>query len=162
MVMSSDGEPSILAWTTHVKAGLARLHGVEVVAQESAVDDSEGHGLAEHAIREMQAKIRTLKKQAEELHKGELGVDHLNYRWWVELTATSIDIGRRGGQMSGLRGSCGMAVKRELVEGSGKIMVSLWWQDDVQFEGKFAEGTHLGPTIRIDAMEMGVALVVDA
>ena len=106
------------------------MHGVEVVAEESAVDDSEGHGLAEHAIREMQAKIRTLKKQAEELHKGELGVDHLNYRWWVELAATSVDIGRRRGQMARLRGNCAMAVKREFVEGSGKSMVSLWWQGD--------------------------------
>ena len=42
---------------------------VEVVLEESAVADSQGNGLAEHALCEVKAEIRTLKKQVQELHE---------------------------------------------------------------------------------------------
>ena len=38
------------------------------------------------------ARDRTVKKQVEELHKVELGVDHLIYSWSVEFAATSISV----------------------------------------------------------------------
>ena len=42
----SDGEPSILPWRTKMTAGVARLLGVEVVPEESAVGDAPTNGLA--------------------------------------------------------------------------------------------------------------------
>ena len=60
-VMSSDGEPSILAWKTRVAAGLTRLHGIEVVREERAAGDSQGNGSAEHNSKcDVKARIRTL------------------------------------------------------------------------------------------------------
>ena len=50
------------------------------------------NGLAEHAIREVKAKIRTLKQQVQELHK--IDVDHLIFLWFVEFAAKSTTLGR--------------------------------------------------------------------
>ena len=70
----SDCEPSMLAWATQVEACLARLHGSELfwaIPTATAWRNLTG--------REVKPKIKTLKKQVEELHKVELDVDHLIY-----------------------------------------------------------------------------------
>ena len=63
-VIRSDAGPSILACKKQVAVGLARLHGVEVDVKEIAVGDSQGNGLAKHWIRELRAKIKTLKRSS--------------------------------------------------------------------------------------------------
>ena len=59
LVTRSDGEQSILAWKTHVAAGSTKSNGIEVVREESPVGGSQGHGLSRHAIRVVEAKIRS-------------------------------------------------------------------------------------------------------
>ena len=96
LVLRSDGEHSIMALKTQVVAELSRDHGVEVVPEESAVGDSQGNGLAEQAAREVKAKVRSLRLQAEELHGRPLRPDHPCLPWMVDFAAMSINIGRRG------------------------------------------------------------------
>ena len=72
-------------------AGLARLEGLEVVPEETAVGESQGNDLAEHAIREVTEKVRTWKTQVEEFRKVELGVDHFIFflgRWSSQRLST--------------------------------------------------------------------------
>ena len=64
--------------------------------EESAVGDSQGNGLAEHAVREVKAKVRTVCLQTKELHGTEIKADHPCLPWLVEYAAMSINVGRRG------------------------------------------------------------------
>ena len=74
--MSSHDEHSMLAWKTQLAAGLARLHGAEVVSEEVL-----------WAIRKAMAWQNTRcgrcwrrsGREVEELHQVELGVDHSLY-----------------------------------------------------------------------------------
>ena len=69
---------------------------MDAVLEESVVGKSHSNGLAENALRKVKEKIRMLKKQVEELHKVELGVGRLIYRWLLQFAATSINLGRKG------------------------------------------------------------------
>ena len=62
----SEKRRSILAWKKQVTVGMAKLRDVEVAPGESVVSESQGNGLAEHAILEVTAQVRTLKKQVGE------------------------------------------------------------------------------------------------
>ena len=60
------------------------------------MDDSQGDGLAEHAVREIKAKTRTLRHQCELIHKAQLPENHPMVPWVVGFAAMSINVGRRG------------------------------------------------------------------
>ena len=60
MVVRSDGEPALLA---HVKAARAMVSDVplESVHEQVSKEQNPGNGLAEGAVKELKAKIRTLR-----------------------------------------------------------------------------------------------------
>ena len=66
MVVRSDGEPALLA---HVKAARAMTMvsdvPLELVHEHVSKEQSPGNGLAEGAVEEVRAKIRTLKHSTE-------------------------------------------------------------------------------------------------
>ena len=60
------------------------------------------YGLAEHAVREVKAKTRTLKLQAEESRNTKIGNDHVCLPFMVMEAAMTINVGRRGPARPGL------------------------------------------------------------
>ena len=46
--------------------------------------DSQSNGAAEQAVREVKAKVRSLKLAAEKLHKMTIGAEHPVVTWMVE------------------------------------------------------------------------------
>ncbi|CAK0826820.1 unnamed protein product [Prorocentrum cordatum] len=84
-VFRSDGEAPLVALKTRIGAKLKEECGIETVPEESAVGDSQGNGLAEHAVREVKAKVRTVRAQVGDLHGVSIG-----------FAAMSINLGRRG------------------------------------------------------------------
>ncbi|CAK0903034.1 unnamed protein product, partial [Prorocentrum cordatum] len=81
-VFRSDGEAPLVALKTRVGAKLEEEHGVVAVPEESAVGDSQGNGLAEHAVGD--------------LHGVSVGIERPVTPWMVEFAAMSINLGRRG------------------------------------------------------------------
>ena len=78
-------------------AGLARVHGVEVVLDEdSAVDDFFKAVAWRNRRYARRAKITTLKKHVEELYKVELEVEQLIIPWLVEFAALCANIMSQG------------------------------------------------------------------
>ncbi|CAK0861852.1 unnamed protein product, partial [Prorocentrum cordatum] len=95
-VFRSDGEAPLVALQTRIGAKLKQGHGVEAVPEESAVGDSQGNGLAEHAVREVKAKVRAARAQVDDFHGVSIGIEHPVTPWMVEFAAMSISLGRRG------------------------------------------------------------------
>ena len=60
MVLRSDKEPSPMALKRRVGLMLTNEYGQEIVAEEPALGVSQDTGLAEHAVREIKAKVRSL------------------------------------------------------------------------------------------------------
>ena len=151
MILRSDGEPSVVAWKTQVAAKLRLVHGIEILPQESGVDDSQGNGLAEHAVREIKAKTRTLRHQCETIHKVSLGEDHLLIPWIVEFAAMSINVGRRGADgRTAYELRYGRAFRRELAIFGEKVLYLPSGQEKVKLADKFHEGLYIGITQRTD------------
>ena len=59
--------------------------GVKIPEESAIIDSHKNHGAVKHAIREVKAKIRTLKKQVDGVHKVECGVDNLIYPCLVDV-----------------------------------------------------------------------------
>ena len=74
-IFRSDSEAPILALKRAVGATLKSEHCEDVVMEESAVGDSSGNGSAELAVREVKAKVRTLRPEVDRLHGVEIMSD---------------------------------------------------------------------------------------
>ena len=72
-----------LAEGRNIMAKLKADHSIESVPEESAVGDSQGNGLSEHAVREIKAKARTIKAATEALHGTTIGMRHPCLPWLV-------------------------------------------------------------------------------
>ncbi|CAK0847058.1 unnamed protein product [Prorocentrum cordatum] len=83
-----EGAALLLIGKARIGAKLKEEHGIETVPEESAVGGSQGNGLAEHAAREVKAKVRTARAQVGDLHGVSIGVEHLVTPWMVEVAAT--------------------------------------------------------------------------
>ena len=75
LVVRSDGEPAVIA---HVRAARAVLAAqdvpVEVVHERVSKEQSPGNGLAEGAVKEVKAKVRTLRHAMEQgLQRSQMG-----------------------------------------------------------------------------------------
>ncbi|CAK0834951.1 unnamed protein product [Prorocentrum cordatum] len=134
-VFRSDGEASLVAVKTRIAADLEEGHGVETAPEEDAVGDPPGNGLAEHAARDVKAKIRAVRAQVDDLRDASIGADHPAILSMVEHAATSSNLGRHGadGTSQGSRRKVGI-------------------------EGEFLSGPHLGPTLRTDEVCAGAEL----
>ena len=97
VIVRSDGEPAMLA---HVRAArvVATLDGVplEVVQEQVSKSQSPGNGLAEGAVKELKAKIRTLRHCAEEGLARLIPEDHDVLAWLVQHAAATVNWFRPG------------------------------------------------------------------
>ncbi|CAK0865359.1 unnamed protein product, partial [Prorocentrum cordatum] len=150
-VFRSDGEAPLVALKTRIGAKLKEEYGIETVPEESAVGDSQGNGLAEHAVREVKAKVRTVRAQVDDLHGVSIGVEHPVTPWMVELAAMSINLGRRGAD--------GRAAW-ELRHGRpfNKDLACISEKRKAGIEDKFLAGLYLGPSLRTDEVYIGTEL----
>ena len=92
----SDTEPAILALKRVVGHILTTKFGTEIVPEEASMGDSSSHGLAEHAVREVKAKARSLAHGLKRLIGQELESTHPVVTWLIQWAAMTINIGRRG------------------------------------------------------------------
>ncbi|CAK0805864.1 unnamed protein product, partial [Prorocentrum cordatum] len=143
-VFRSDGGAPLVALKTRVGAKLKKEHGVETVPEESAVGDSQGNGLAEHAAREVKAKVRAARAQVDDLHGVSIGVEHPVTLWMVEFAAMSINLGRRGANG-----------RADLACFSEKVLYLPGGKRKARIEDKFLAGLYLGPALRTDEVYIG-------
>ncbi len=144
LILPSDGEPAIVAWKTQVAARLRTEHGVEILPQESGVDDSQGNGLAEHAVREIKAETRTLRHQCEIIHKTTLPENHHIIPWIVEFAALSINVGRRGpAGRTAYELRYGRAFRRELAVFGEKVLYLPSGHGKAKLGDKFLGGLYI-------------------
>ena len=94
ILLRNDGEPSILA-LKRAAGDLFTLETGRTVVEEVA-QDSPGNGLAEGGVRDIEAKIRTLRFDLEESLGQPLPDDHATFAWLVPWAATSVNLARRG------------------------------------------------------------------
>ena len=95
-IMRTDGEPPIVALKQEVARLLKDSHGMEVVPERPGAGDSKSNGLAEHAVRECKAKVRTLRHALEQRIGMQIDAGHLVLAWLVRYAAASINRGRVG------------------------------------------------------------------
>ena len=98
MVVRSDGEPASLA---QVKVSSCDDHGVRRPAGISAQsrvskEQSPGNGLAEGALKELKAKIRTLRHSTEMGLRRQIPETHDSWAWLVSHAAATINWFRPG------------------------------------------------------------------
>ncbi|CAK0896231.1 unnamed protein product [Prorocentrum cordatum] len=159
LISRSDGEAPLVALKTRVGAKLKEEYGVETVPEESAVGDSQGNGLAEHAVREVKAKVWTARAQVGDLHCASIGVEHLVTPWMVEFAAMPINLGRRGaGGRAAWELRRGRPFNEDLACFSEKVMYLPRGQRKAGIDDKFIAGLYLGPTLRTDKVYTGTGL----
>ena len=78
------------------KQPLAGQFGTDVVPQEMSVGCSAGIGLAEHGVREIKDKGRSLARAISVLLKVTLDPKHFVVAWLAQWAATTINIARKG------------------------------------------------------------------
>ena len=92
----SDTEPAIVALKRAAGHILTTKFGTEIVPEEASMGDSSSNGLAEHAVREVKAKARSLAHGLKRLLGQELEPTHPVVTWLIQWAAMTINIGRRG------------------------------------------------------------------
>ena len=97
MVVRSDGEPALLA---HVRAARAMTMVSDVplgsVHEQVSKEQSPGNGLAEGAVKELKAKIRTLRHSTEMGLGRRIPETHDSLAWLVTHAAATINWFRLG------------------------------------------------------------------
>ncbi|CAK0885065.1 unnamed protein product [Prorocentrum cordatum] len=158
-VFCSDGEAPLVALKTRIGAKLKEEHGIETVPEESAVGDSQGNGLAEHAVREVEAKVGTARAQVADLHGVSIGAEHPVTPWMVEFAAMSIKLGRRGADgRAAWELRHGRPFNKDLACFSEKVLYLPGGKRKAGIEDKFLAGLYLGPTLRTDEVYIGAEL----
>ncbi|CAK0838042.1 unnamed protein product, partial [Prorocentrum cordatum] len=158
-VFRPDGEAPLVALKTRIGAKLKEEYGIETVPEESAVGDSQGNGLAEHAVREVKVKVRTVRAQVDDLHGVGIGVEHPVTPWMVEFAAMSINLGRRGADgRAAWELRHGRPFNKDLACFSEKVLYLPGGKRKAGIEDKFLAGLYLGPTLRTDEVYIGTEL----
>ncbi|CAK0843605.1 unnamed protein product [Prorocentrum cordatum] len=158
-VFRSDGEAPLVALKTRIGAKLKEECGIETVPEESAVGDSQGNGLAEHAVREVKAKARAARAQVDDLHGVSIGVEHPVTPWMVEFAAMSINLGRRGADgRTAWEFRHGRPFNMDLACFSEKVLYLPGGKRKAGIEDKFLAGLYLGPTLRTGEVYIGTEL----
>ncbi|CAK0876009.1 unnamed protein product [Prorocentrum cordatum] len=158
-VFRSGGEAPLVALKTRIGAKLKQEYGIETVPEESAVGDSQGNGLAEHAVREVKAKARAARAQVGDLHGVSIGVEHPATPWMVEFAAMSINLGRRGADgRTAWELRHGRPFNKDLACFSGKVLYLPGGKRKAGIEDKLLAGLYLGPTLRTGEVYIGTEL----
>ncbi|CAK0826156.1 unnamed protein product [Prorocentrum cordatum] len=158
-VFRSDGEAPLVALKTRIGAKLKEEYGIETVPEGSAVGDSQGNGLAEHAAREVKAKARTARAQVDDLHGVNIGVEHPVTPWMVEFAAMSINLGRRGADgRTAWELRHGRPFNKDLACFSEKVLYLPGGKRKAGTEDNFLAGLYLGPALRTDEVYIGTEL----
>ncbi|CAK0856358.1 unnamed protein product [Prorocentrum cordatum] len=158
-VFRSDGEAPLVTLKTRIGAKLKEECGIETVPEESAVGDSQGNGLAKHAVREVKAKVRTVRAQVDDLHGVSIGVEHPVTPWMVEFAGMSINLGRRGADgRAAWELRRGRPFNKDLACFSEKVLYLPGGKRKAGIEDNFLAGLYLGPALRTDEVYIGTEL----
>ena len=95
-IAKCDTGPAMLDLRKQAAALARSRHGLEIIFEESPEYDSQSNGLAEGAVRDIKALVRTLRHATEELHGLEIGPKHRVLPFLINYAATALNIGRRG------------------------------------------------------------------
>ena len=95
VILKSESEKPSLAFQGAVAATLRSKHGIEVVP-EASYKDSQANGLAEHAVREVKAKVRQLVFGLKERYGKVLAPESPAMTWLVAFAALQINAARKG------------------------------------------------------------------
>eukprot|EP00971_Amphidinium_carterae_P352401 6492579-Amphidinium_carterae.1 len=93
IILRTDGEPAILDLRSQLAAQLRVRHGIESV--EELAEDSQANGLAEGAVRDMKAGIRTLYYAVQQAY-GPISPRHPVLAFLVRHAAMCYNLGRLG------------------------------------------------------------------
>ena len=95
-VYMSEGEPAILDLKRAVAKQLLEWTGSECVPEMASKGDSAGNGLAELAVKEIKAKVRTLAHAVRLLHGVAVDERHVAIPWLIQYAAALMNRSRRG------------------------------------------------------------------
>jgi len=96
VLLKGDNEPAILALTQRTAAALRTETAIEVTLDPARQGDKDANGLAEGAVKEVKAKVRTLKYATEKLLGVHLTADHPVLPFLVMMACSTVNRGRRG------------------------------------------------------------------
>ena len=95
-VFASDGEPAIVELKRQAALIALTRAGMECVPEVSSKGDSAGNGLAEGAVKEIKAKVRTLVHALQQLHSLKVEPNSQCLPWLVAFAAALMNRSRRG------------------------------------------------------------------
>ena len=148
VIVRSDGEPALLA---HVKAARAMTLvsdvPLESVYEQVSKEQSPGNGLAEGAVKELKAKIRTLRHSTEMGLGRRIPETHDSLAWLVTHAAATINWFRPGlGGKTSYELRVGRKFRRPVAPREQKV----WWMSAgkhvsrISAESRWLEGIFLG------------------
>ena len=148
IVVRSDGEPAMLA---HVKSARTVVQvgdmPLEVVQEQVSKGQSPGNGLAEGAVKELKAKIRTIRHATEAGIGRSIPEDHDVLAWLVQHAAATINWFRPGVDgKTPFELRMGRRMRRAIAPFGQKV----WWMtaqkhvSRIGAESRWQEGIFLG------------------
>ena len=152
----SDTEPAIVALKRVVGHILTTKFGTEIVPEEASMGDSSSNGLAEHAVREVKAKARSLAHGLKRLLGQELEPTHPVVTWLIQWAAMTINIGRRGidGKTPWERRH-GRPCRRSIAEFGEKILWLPTGKHKSHLDERYLPGVFLGIALHSNDIMVG-------
>ena len=95
MLLRSDKEPALMPLKKRIGLLLTTEYGQEIVPEESATGVSQDNGLAEHAVREVKAKVRSLAHAVKIMLGQAIEPSLPSLAWLIEWAALTMNLGRR-------------------------------------------------------------------
>ncbi len=157
LALRSGNEPANI----ELKTQAARLgrdrHGFDIVLEETPDGDSASNGLAEGAVRDVNAQCRVLRFAAEALHNVTLQPHSTILLWLVSYAATVINIARRGldGSTPHQR-SPRRAYARAPPPFSEQVMYLLAEKQPCRIADRWGKGIYLGLVSRTSQVYIGL------
>ena len=96
VIVRSDGEPAIVALKRAAGNAFILDTGRELLEEVVRRGESQGNGLAEGAVKEVKAKVRTIRFNFEESLGKPVPDDHVVLAWLVLWAVASVNLGRKG------------------------------------------------------------------
>ena len=124
VVRGGDTEPAVVALQTATGRRLSGQFGTHVLPQDNSVGGSADNGVAEHSMREIQAKARFFARAVSVMLKVILNHNHFVVAWSAHWAAVTI-IARRGPHgRTACQRRFGHAFKRPIAEFGKKMLYS--------------------------------------
>ena len=115
VLVKSDGEPAILK-LVQVSSAAARISGgVTVLTEQTPKGESKANGLAEGAVRDCKAKVRTIKYATEKFLGIVIEHDHWCLPFLCKYAGATIVSARRGpdGTNAGIQNSSSLKLRQQ-------------------------------------------------